>query len=272
MAHAVNDHIPMQQQKSAAPALEIDNLSVVYSTTRGPIPALKGLSLTLERGEFVTIVGPSGCGKSTLLRVVAGLMGASAGAVRLNGRPVTGPGKDVGVVFQRPSLMPWFSVLENAMIAAKALGMPARDAEKRARELLEMVGLAKFVDHYPDELSGGMQQRVGIVRALVHDPAVLLMDEPFAALDALTRETMTLELQLLWMKNAKSVVFITHSIQEAVLLSDRVLVFSERPASVVEELKVSLPRPRTSKTMLNPDFAVASDRIREHFAKEPAHG
>jgi NitT/TauT family transport system ATP-binding protein len=258
------------QVPSNHPALEIEDLSVVYSTSRGPMAALQNLSFILRRGEFVTIVGPSGCGKSTLLRVVAGLMSASAGIVRLNGVRVTGPSKDVGVVFQRPGLMPWFSVLQNATLCAKALGMAADAAEKRARELLDMVGLGAFIDHYPDELSGGMQQRVGIVRALVHDPAVLLMDEPFAALDALTRETMTLELQRLWMKNAKSVVFITHSIQEAVLLSDRVLVFSGRPARVVDELPVSLTRPRTSRTMLDPHFAVASDQIRKHFFKEAA--
>ena len=240
---------------AAAPAiLSAESLSLVYPTRRGAITALEALDLSIRRGEFYSLIGPSGCGKSSLLKVAAGLLPQSAGSITLGGSPVTGPRREVGVVFQRPTLFPWKTVRDNVLLPAQTLGLDMAAARERAGELVGLVGLDRFADNYPSELSGGMQQRVGIARALVHDPEVLLMDEPFAALDALTREHMMIELQDIWMTTGKSVLFITHSIPEAVFLSDRVAVMSARPGRIIREHDVALGRPRDLATMAEPGF------------------
>jgi NitT/TauT family transport system ATP-binding protein len=251
--------------KTGGAELEISQLVVEYATSRGALTALDGVDLAIGRGEFVAVLGPSGCGKSTLLRIVAGLIAPKSGAVALGGRPVVGPRADVGIVFQQATLLPWKTVFENVMVPIRTLGRPLAEGRERARALLDMVGLAKFAEHYPHELSGGMQQRVGIARGLVHDPDLLLMDEPFGALDAMTRERMAFELQDLWAKAGKSVLFITHSIPEAVFLADRVVVLGPRPGKVIDVLETRLPRPRTVATMALPEFAAACTRLRGLF-------
>ncbi len=248
-----------------APLLQAEALSLVYQTRRGAITALDGLELAIARGEFLSIIGPSGCGKSSLLKVAAGLLPPSAGAVSLSGSAILGPRRDVGVVFQRPTLLPWKTVLQNVLVPAETLRLDKAAARRRAAELLRLVGLADFGDDYPGELSGGMQQRVGLARSLIHDPAVLLMDEPFAALDALTREHMMIELQGIWRGTGKSVLFITHSIPEAVFLSDRVAVMSARPGRIVEEVPVDIPRPRGVETMGTAAFGELCTRLRSNL-------
>ena len=242
------------------------DLAVTYASSRGPVKALEGLSATLAQGEFLSVLGPSGCGKSTLLKVVAGLLRPSAGTVSLRGVPITGPRPDVGIVFQQPKLLPWQSTLDNVLLPVRTLGMDLAAGREKAHALLKLVGLDKFSGHYPSELSGGMQQRVGIARGLIHDPALLLMDEPFAALDAMTREHMMMELQRIWMAAGKSVLFITHSIPEAVFLSDRIVVLSARPGRTVREIKVDLPRPRTLATMAEKRFADLCNELRALFS------
>jgi len=247
--------------------LEAREVTLVYRTKRGGIEALADLTLKIHTGEFVSILGPSGCGKSTFLKIASGLLPPTRGTVFLNGAPVTRPSPNVGVVFQKPTLMPWKTVLQNTLVAAQSLHLDLGKSQQTALDYLRLVGLGKFVHNYPYELSGGMQQRVGIVRGLVHDPDVLLMDEPFGALDAMTREHMILELQKLWMAAKKSVVFITHSIPEAVFLSDRVIVLSERPGRVVKEAGVKIPRPRDIATMASPEFGSLCKDLREHFSQ-----
>lgn len=222
--------------------LEIDSVTKIYD--EGTI-ALEDISVSANRGEFVSIVGPSGCGKSTLLGAVAGLRPPSMGTVRIDGREVTGP-HSVGMVFQAPALMPWRTVRKNVLVAPTLRRLPVRQYEARADELLAVTGLTDFADRMPAQLSGGMQQRVSLCRALVHDPDILLMDEPFGALDALTRDDMAVELlRVLAREGAqKTVLFVTHSIAEAVFLSDRVLVLSGRPAHVVRDIPSVLARPR----------------------------
>ena len=191
-------------------ALALHDVGVTYATRRGEIQALAAVELTIRPGEFVALLGPSGCGKSTVLKLAAGLLAASSGHIELAGGLVNGPSRHTGVVFQKPNLLPWKTVLDNVLLPARTLGLPSQPSVERARQLLELVGLAAFADDYPFELSGGMQQRVGIARMLLHDPDLLLMDEPFAALDALSRESLTLELQRIWSQQRKSVLFITH--------------------------------------------------------------
>jgi len=257
------DAVPRQLASPAGLALR--DLGVVYRTRSGTIEALRDVTFDIRPGEFVSLLGPSGCGKSTLLKIVAGLIAASSGAVRLDGREVHGPSEQIGVAFQKPTLFPWRTVLGNVLMPADTLGWDLKRAEGRARELLALVGLDAFAGNYPNELSGGMQQRVGLARMLLRDPALLLMDEPFAALDAMTREALTLELQRIWMKDRKSVLFITHSIQEAVFLSDRVLVMSARPGRIIEDFVIDLPRPRSLDTMTMPEFSDACRLLRRHF-------
>lgn len=250
--------------------LVIDGLTVTYSSSRGSLTALSNVSIGVGKGEFVAVLGPSGCGKSTLLRIVSGLVAPTKGHVTLGMKPVLGPRHDVGIVFQQATLLPWKTVLENVLVPIRSLRLPIEPGRKCALELLELVGLSKFAHHYPNELSGGMQQRVGIARGLVHDPSMLLMDEPFGALDAMTREHMTLELQSLWMKTQKSVLFITHSIPEAVFLADRIVVLSPRPGKVMETITVDIPRPRRIETMTDPTFAVLCNRLRALFGSQGA--
>jgi NitT/TauT family transport system ATP-binding protein len=248
------------------PVFRADGLEVTYRSSRGPIKALESFSTTVAKGEFLSILGPSGCGKSTLLKVAAGLLTPSAGVAELGGKPITGPGRDVGIVFQQATLLPWRTVLDNVLLPIRALGMDLAAGTERARALLGLVSLENFERHYPHELSGGMQQRVGIARGLVHDPSLLLMDEPFAALDAMTREQMMVELQRIWMEARKSVIFITHSIPEAVFLSTRVLVLSPRPARIVKEFKIELPLPRTEETLASAQFGQLCAELRSMFS------
>ena len=247
--------------------LRIEEVDLVYETSRGPIQALQGLSFDIAPGAFVSVVGPSGCGKSTLLKLASGLLAPTRGGLRIGDSPVGGPRREVGIVFQQPTLLPWKSVIDNVLVPIRAMGMDARACRARALELLAMVKLAAFADHYPHELSGGMQQRVGIARGLVHDPALLLMDEPFAALDAMTRENMLGELQRIWMATGKTVLFITHSIPEAVFLSDRIAVMSPRPGRLLQLMDVDLPRPRDIATMASPRFAELCNELRAIFQR-----
>jgi NitT/TauT family transport system ATP-binding protein len=233
---------------------------------RGPVvTALQDINLDIALGEFVAVVGPSGCGKSTLLRILAGLISTNSGTVWFGDRKLEGPRHDIGVVFQSPVLFPWRTVLDNVLIPVDVQKLDRKKYLSRARELINLVGLGEFEQRYPAELSGGMQQRVGIVRALVHDPAMLLMDEPFGALDAMTREHMNVELQRLWMAQSKTILFITHSISEAVFLADRVVVMTPRPGRIAEVLDIELPRERTLDMMTTPRFGDYVRRIRAHF-------
>ena len=223
------------------------------------------MSFDVQEGELVTIVGPSGCGKSTLLHIMAGVLDRSFGRIELRGRPVDGPRRDVGVVFQEPLLLPWRSVLHNILLPIEVHGLPVARFRSRAEELLGLTGLEAFAGKFPYELSGGMQQRVSIARALIHDPAILLMDEPFGALDAMTRERMNLDLMAIWAKSRKTILVITHSIPEAVLLADRVVVMSPRPGRIVDLIEVTLPRPRSFDMVATPEFGRYTRRIREHL-------
>jgi NitT/TauT family transport system ATP-binding protein len=251
--------------------LSLSDLQLTYQTSRGPLEALGPLSFDQADGEFIAVLGPSGCGKSTLLKLLSGLLPATHGEARLNGEIIDRPRRDVGIVFQKPTLLPWKTVRENVLVPLRVLGTQTPETERRADELVAMVGLEAFAQYYPHELSGGMQQRVGIARGLVHDPALLLMDEPFAALDALTREQMTLELQAITNAAKKSVIFITHSIAEAAFLADRIIVLSERPGVIVEVVTVSLPRPRDLSSMVSPAFIEITDHLRRLFAPAHAH-
>ena len=234
------------------------------------VRALQDITLAIEPQEFVSIVGPSGCGKSTLLRIIAGLIAPSEGTVHMAGARVEGPRRDIGMVFQAPVLLPWRTNLKNVLVPAEVIGLDRSRSEIRARELLDLVGLARFADKYPSELSGGMRQRVSIARALMHDPATLLMDEPFGALDAMTREFMGLELLRIWNASRKTVILVTHSIEEAVFLADRVIVMSSRPGTVSEVVDVKLRRPRTTETRADAEFVRLTNRLRGVFEALPA--
>lgn len=242
-------------------AIEIMDLSKVHSTRSGPIPALERMSFSIAPQEFISILGPSGCGKTTMLKIIAGLSTATTGSVAIGGRKVVGPHPDIGIVFQTPALMRWRSALQNVMLPGEILHLDRAKLRDRARSLLELVGLADFTDRLPNELSGGMQQRVAIARALVHDPEILLLDEPFSALDVMTRNQLNVELLRIWSDRKKTSLLITHSIPEAVFLSDRVVVFSKRPAKVVEIVPIPLPRPRTPEMRVSPKFIGLVDRL-----------
>jgi NitT/TauT family transport system ATP-binding protein len=246
-----------------SPAIALRDVGKTYATGDGPVPALDRVSFEVAEGEFVAVVGRSGCGKSTMLKIIAGLLPKSCGGVEVDGVAVTAPLRDAGIVFQAPTLLAWRSVLDNVLLPAEFLHLDRAAARRRALELLKLVGLQGFERRYPRELSGGMQQRVAISRALVHDPRILLLDEPFGALDALTREDMNLELLRIWSERRKTSVLITHSIPEAVFLADRVIVMTPRPGRVAEIVPVALPRPRTAALRLSPPFAALVRRIGE---------
>jgi NitT/TauT family transport system ATP-binding protein len=229
----------------------------------GPFRVLEDISLGIKPGEFLCIVGPSGCGKTSLLRILGGLIAPTFGSVCLAGEPLTSPRRDIGFVFQRANLMPWRTVLHNVTLPLEVAGIDHSEARKRATELLELVGLSGQERTYPRQLSGGMQQRVIIARALIHNPLVLLMDEPFGALDALTRERLNLELLQIWRARQKTIVLVTHNIQEAVLLGDRVFVMNSNPGRVVDEVEVALPRPRDLDIQWQDSFGHLVDRIRD---------
>ena len=242
--------------------ISVRQLSLRYGRGESGVLALSDISFSVGDGEFIAVVGPSGCGKSTLLKILAGLLPQTAGAANLKGSPIQGPRRDIGVVFQSPVLFPWRTVLGNVMLPADVQRLDKDEMRKRALDLIKLVGLSGFEERYPRELSGGMQQRVGIVRALMHDPAILLMDEPFGALDAMTRESMNVELQRIWMERRKTVLFITHSTAEAVYLADRVIVMTARPGKIGDEFEVDLPRPRRLDVMNTEAFGAYVKRVR----------
>ena len=225
--------------------IRLTGISRTFAGRSGTVEALRGIDLEVGDGEFVAVLGRSGCGKSTLLRLISGLLPATAGEVSVSGDRVTKPRRDIAMMFQRPALLPWRSVLDNVLLPVQIFGGRKAAHRDRARELLTMTGLAGFEKRLPHELSGGMQQRVALCRSLIADPRVMLMDEPFSALDALTREELSGELQRVHMELGTTVVFVTHSIDEAVLLADRVVVLSPRPGRIREILEVKIPRPRT---------------------------
>lgn len=249
------------------PYVRFENVGHDYRLADGqPVTALQDVSFTLGRHEFVAVVGPSGCGKSTLLRLLSGLLQPSRGRVSLFENVVQGPRDEVGIVFQKPTLLPWLSVLDNVLFPLRhKYGRVTAVDREHARQLVAMVGLSDVASRLPDALSGGMQQRVGIARALLLDPEILIMDEPFSALDALTREEMGFELLRIWGDKPKTVLFITHSIAEAVLLADRVLVMSPRPGTLADNIPVPLPRPRSPDTLQLPAFGEITQRIRRHI-------
>ncbi len=244
--------------------IQASGIVKIYPTVSGePVLALDRLDMAVRDGEFVCLVGPSGCGKSTMLRLLAGLDRADAGNISLAGTRIDGPSNEVGVVFQQATLLPWLTVWQNVTVPLRVGGHRMDNREGAVRDLLRIAGLNGFENKYPYELSGGMQQRVAIVRALVRDPKLLLMDEPFGSLDALTREKMNAELQRIWLASRKTVVLITHSIDEAVFLGDRVIVMSARPGRIIRDLKVDLPRPRiAAETFGHPEHVRLAREIR----------
>ncbi len=251
----------------SATVISFDNVDQVFLNERNAsVVALKNLTLSVAKHEFVAILGPSGCGKSTLLRQLAGLTMPTRGTVEIYGKVVTEPRDDIAIVFQRPTLLPWFDVLGNVTFVARHKnGRVTADDKDRARELLKLVDLEAFAGARINQLSGGMQQRVAIARALLLDPDILLMDEPFSALDALARDEMSFELLRIWTERPKTVIFITHSITEAVLLADRIVVMTPRPGSVREILDVPLPRPRSLETLSDPRFNALANHIRSQL-------
>jgi NitT/TauT family transport system ATP-binding protein len=248
------------------PLIVVDQVAKVFTSGARTVTALESVSFDILTANFVSIVGPSGCGKSTLLKILSGLLPSSSGKASVNGKPVTGPLENVGMVFQAPVLLKWRSVLGNILLPVEFAKLDLPSHVEKARALIKLVGLAGFEDMYPHELSGGMQQRDSLCRALVTDPQLLLMDEPFGALDAMTRDELDMELLRIWEERKKTVLFVTHSIQEAVFLSDQVLVMSARPGRLLETIAVDLPRPRTLEMMSAPKFGEYTLRIRALLA------
>ncbi|MGA7804897.1 ABC transporter ATP-binding protein [Bradyrhizobium sp.] len=238
-----------------------------YASPRGPVAALVDIDLDIKRQEFVSVVGPSGCGKSTLLKLVAGLESISCGRALIAGQPLDGPPDRLGVVFQRDVLLDWRSILDNVLLSIDFRRTPNKQERGRARDLLQRFGLSGFEHRYPWELSGGMRQRASICRALLADPELLLMDEPFGALDAMTRDDLNVELAQIWQDTRKTLLFITHSIVEAVFLSDRVVMMGKAPGRIVETIAIDLPRPRRLAIRDSAEFAAYVHRIRHHFAE-----
>jgi NitT/TauT family transport system ATP-binding protein len=247
------------------PYIAIGDLEKVFRSPKGDVVALKGVNLEIQEREFVSILGPSGCGKSTLLKIVAGLTDLTAGSLKIQGHSVNGPPEEMGIVFQRDILLDWRNIIDNVLLPIEFRGLNRRDWEDKAKSFLALLGLKGFEYHNPWELSGGMRQRVAICRALIQDPKLLLMDEPFGALDALTRDELNLEMQRIWMAAEKTVVFITHSISEAVFLSDRVAVMSKTPGRIVETIEVTLDRPRRLDLRETPKFGRYTSHIRRIF-------
>jgi len=249
------------------PVIEITGVSKVYRTLDGEIPSVSAVDLSVNDGEFVVIVGPSGCGKTTLLKMVSGLLLPSEGEVRVEGKAITKPHGNVGIVFQSAMLLPWRNVLKNVMMPVEVKKLPVSTYETRARELLKLTGLDGFENKYPWQLSGGMQQRVSICRALVHDPKIVLMDEPFGALDAMTREHMNVELMRIQRETKKTILLITHSIPEAVFLANRVVVMTPRPGKIAAIYDVPLPSLRTLDMMSSTAFMEMTQKLRHHFSE-----
>ena len=250
----------MEKEKSV---LEAQNLSAVFANNNGGLRVLDSINLSVKPQEFLCVLGPSGSGKSTLLRILAGLLRPTQGVVTFGGKPITGPRRGIGIVFQNANLMPWRTVLQNIMLPLDLAGIPKKQAMDAAKEMVALVGLQGFDETLPRDLSGGMAQRVAIGRALIYDPQVLLLDEPFGALDALTRERMGNELLRIWQAKRKTVVMVTHSISEALFLADRVLVLSHRPGRIQLELAVPLPRPRQEKMRYTEEFGSLAQQVRQ---------
>ena len=242
--------------------INVSGLRKVFVTPTGPVEAVASVTFSATDGEFISLIGPSGCGKSTLLMIVAGLEPPSRGSVTIGGMPVDRPRRDVGIVYQEPVLLPWKTVLQNTLFPLRIQKLPVADHIDRARSLLASVGLDGFLDKKPHELSGGMRQRVAICRALINDPSVLLLDEPFSALDAITRDQMNVALMTLWVELRKTVLFVTHSIREAVYLSDRVLVMGNRPSTMIWDEPIPFPRPRALSLGETAEFNQICGRLR----------
>lgn len=238
----------------AGKAIEVRQLTKVYPSKDAPIVALEDATFDVREQEFVSLVGHSGCGKTTIMKIIAGLLDKTAGEVLVNGAPVTGPKASTGIVFQTPVLFQWRTVMDNVMLPVEILGLSKAEYYPKALEMLELTGLSEFKEKFPRELSGGMQQRVSISRALVHEPSLLLLDEPFGALDAMTRGEMNMELQRIWSEKKKTSLLITHSIPEAVFLADRVMVMTPRPGHITDIIEIGLPRPRTPEMRLSAEF------------------
>lgn len=239
-----------------------EDIEKVYRMGRGAIRALAGVSFEVGAGEFLCIVGPSGCGKTTLLRILGGLLAPTSGSVRIDSQILIAPQREISFVFQKANLMPWRTVLDNVALPLDVQGVSKREAHRRSHELIRLVGLKGFEHAYPNQLSGGMRQRVVIARALVHEPTILLLDEPFGSLDALTRERLNLELLRIWRARRKTAIMVTHSIQEAVFLADRVLVMSPRPGHIEAAFPISLPRPRSLDMVSSERFGFFSRLVR----------
>jgi NitT/TauT family transport system ATP-binding protein len=252
---------------AAHTCIELRGGGKVYPSKRGEVVALRDVTISIDDGEFVSLLGPSGCGKSTLLKCVAGLEELTSGALLVRGEPVDGPPPGLGMVFQRDLLLDWRTVLDNTLIMAEFLGLDRREQKPRAIALLERFGLAGFLDRHPWELSGGMRQRVAICRALLTEPRILLMDEPFGALDAMTRDDLNVELTRIWQTARRTVLFVTHSIAEAIFLSDRVVVMTPGPGRVREVVRIDLPRPRPLAVQGTPEFAAYLTYLRGRFAE-----
>ncbi|MCQ4280756.1 ABC transporter ATP-binding protein [Pseudomonas stutzeri] len=253
-----------ETRSALRPSITLEQVRQVFTSSDGSeVVALDDTSFAIDRHEFIAVIGPSGCGKSTLLRILAGLIRPTSGQVSIYGKKLDGPRDEVGIVFQKPTLLPWLTIRDNLTFPMKhKYGRVTQQERERGEELLQLVGLQEFGGKRPDELSGGMQQRAGIARALLHDPEILLMDEPFSALDALTRDELSLELLNIWTQRPKTVLFITHSIPEALLLADRILVMSARPGRVTEIIDVDIPRPRSLDTLTEPRFNELANHIR----------
>ena len=244
-------------------AVRVEHVSHVYDDQHGTVDALDNISFEIQPGEFVCLVGPSGSGKSTLLRIVAGLIQPQQGRVWLDGQIIATPRSSIGIVFQKANLMPWRTVRDNVGLPLEMERRPSAEIQQRAQALIDLVGLTGFEESYPHGLSGGMEQRVAIARALIHNPTVLLLDEPFGSLDALTRERMALELTRIWSTQQTTVVMVTHSIQEAVFLSDRVLVMTDRPGRIAAAIPIKLPRPRDLNLLQEERFAEIAGKVRQ---------
>ncbi len=250
------------------PAVEVSGLSVAFPNGSGPLRVLEDLSFEVQPFEFVSVVGPSGSGKTTLLRTLAGLLPPTAGEVCVMGAPVRGPRRGLTLLFQKANLMPWRTAIENIALPMELENRTDAEIEQAAREMIDLVGLNGFEHALPRDLSGGMAQRVAMARALIHDPELLLMDEPFGALDAMTRERLGEELLNIWQKRRKTVVMVTHDIPEALYLADRVLVLSQRPARIKLDLRVSLPRPRREEMRYTPEFGELARQVRKAIEGE----
>jgi len=250
----------------ADPILRVQNLSATFSNGSGKLTALQDVSFSVADQQFVCVLGPSGSGKSTLLRILGGLLNPTSGEIIFSGRPHRGPDLKIGLVFQDPNLMPWRSVLQNVILPLELRESPEPQAVSQAQAVLDLVGLQGFEDYLPHNLSGGMAQRVAIARSLVQDPDVLLLDEPFGALDALTRERMGTELSRIWQARRKTVVMVTHAIDEALFLADRVLILSSQPGRLIMDIAVSLPRPRSESLRYTPEFLGLARQLRGSIA------